>query len=97
MTWHYTLLAVTYVCSGHFERQEVGHADQPEHLPLDRTDAAPVLVVNQLRRDPADGPPSGHQLAAACGQDVLDPVTVRAIGQGKKIAVPAGNTLTGVW
>ena len=47
-----------------------------------------MLVVNQLGRDQSDSPPSGHQSAAACGQDVLDPVTVRAIGQGKKIAIP---------
>ena len=45
--------AAAYVFSGRFERQEVRHADQPEHLPLERNDAAPVLVVNQLRRDQA--------------------------------------------
>jgi MFS family permease len=67
--------------------QEVGHADEPEYLPLEGPDAAPALVVNQPRPDHADGAPAGAQLAAARSEHVLDPVRVRAVGQGEQEAV----------
>ena len=47
----------------------------PQYLPLDGTDGRAALVVKQARCAQRDGLAAGAELAAACGQDVLDPGT----------------------
>jgi hypothetical protein len=78
------------------EGQEVSDADDPEHLPFQRADIAPGLIVKQARGDQLDGPSASPQLASARGQDVLDPGGIRAVGQGQDITVLGGEQLTGV-
>src|SRR3984957_3627853 len=78
-------------CGRGLEGEEVSDADDPQHLPLDGADAAPGLVVVQARRGQLDEAPAGPQLAAAGRQDVLDPVGVRAVGQGQDVAVLDGE------
>ena len=50
------------------------------------TDTGAALVVERARRAQLNGPAAGPQLAAAGGQDVLDPVCIRAVCQGEEVA-----------
>src|SRR4029453_1796188 len=77
--------------SGRLQGQEVGHAEQAEDLAFDGADAPAPLVVVQPRGHQPDHAASRLQLAAARGQDVLDPVGVGAVGQGEAVAVPGGE------
>ena len=45
------------------------------------------MVVEEARCAQRDGLAAGAELAAACSQDVLHPVRLRAIGQGDDVAV----------
>ena len=72
---------------GDAEREEVGDVQGPEDLAFEGADGLPGLVAVQARCGQPDRVPAGVQLAAARGQDVLDPVAVRAIGEGEDVPV----------
>ncbi len=69
------------------ERQKVCHVQDPQYLSLDGANAGAALIVKQARGPYLNDLAAGAELAAARGQDILNPVAIWAICQGDDLAI----------